>query len=622
MEIIFVGQKLQEAKLAHPKLNALQADDTLYTILTLQPQGRIRITDSSIGNADSADAKRKTLSLFQGVAAMENQPDLLVSPEYSIPWDALLESLEAGITPQPGKLWVLGCESFPLGHLNEFRKRLGPKVVILDDDISSKKITTQRYRNPLVYVFVTQSEDKTSERLVLLVQYKTEASGDAGNTEATGMLPGQNVYLFGRAPYEVRLVTLICSDVFGFTSNLIEKYYDGLLLLHIQLNNSPRHLLYKKYRQELFSFGGRTELICLNWAENIISVDENGENEHKWENICGSAWYLSPPEFDTSDERIKENHAHGIYYTRHEPIKAHALLFHYQPRAFLLQATKVYHHGIPKPRSTRSGPRALKTFIWLNKSGIWSEASTPIDQPNDGFEILLNRASGGAIDLEDLRALYRLGPVSAERAMAIATGEIGPKHNWHEASHMDFMKLCEQEIVRRVTITQDPAPEARVSRSTRLGAARIIAELRGEGTYAWPACVEALGQGFRFSWSKKHPNRNVLAADGTMATVIHAGLVGDPSDLERLDQRVRKTLAGPPPEPERALSDEQEKNYHWHHYATKAERLCVLYSTAAGSKHYVSPRDSFFTSPSGQSSVDIAIPSFRLVADDYPRAQP
>lgn len=620
MEVVLVGHKLQEAGLAHPNLNVLQADDSLYTVLALQPEGRIRITESSIGHEDSEGAKRKMLSLLQSVAAMDSQPDLVISPEYSIPWDALIESLEAGVVPQPGKLWVLGCESLPLGQLQKIRERLGSRVVVLDDDISPRQPTTQKYRNPLAYVFKTKSQENTSEHLVLLVQYKTEPSGDPKNTEATGMLPGKNVYLFGRGPGEVRLMTLICSDVFGFSNNLVKQHYDGLLLLHVQLNNSPRHLTYKKYRQELFECKGRTELICLNWAENIISVDQDGKNESKWKNICGSAWYLLPPEFDVSDERIRDNHMHGVYYTRYEPIRVHALQFHYQPRAFLLQATKVYHHGISKPRSTLSGPKAIKTLVWAEARSTWAEPSTPDEQPNDGFENLLNSAGAGSIDLEDLRALYRQWPVSAERAMAIAAGEFGPDGNWHEPPRIDSMKLCEQEIVRRVTVTQDPDPEARRFRSTRLGAIKIIAELRGSA-YTWPACVEALRKGFHFRWSHTFPSRNVEAADGTVATVVHAGVVGDPVALELLDLRARKTLAGPPPEPERALTESQEKWRHLYHYATKPERLCILYSTANGSKHYINPGAASFTSPAGQSPVDIGASSFRRVADDQHGAQ-
>lgn len=615
MKIIPVGQRLKDAGLAHPKLNALQADDTLYTVLALQPKGHIRITEYSIGHADSADAKRKMQSFFRLFNSLENQPDLVISPEYSVPWDALLDSIEADITPQLGKLWVLGCESLPLGGLAAIRERLGEKAVVLDDDVSPKLLTTQKYRNPLVYVFRTQSDEDQSERLVLLVQYKTEASGDPGNTEITGMLPGEFVYIFGLAPNEVRLMTLICSDVFGFNAPLMDEHYDGLLLLHIQLNNGPRHLLYKRYRPELFAPGGRTELVCLNWAENVVSVDQEGENEHRWNNICGSAWYLLPPEFDVSDERINENHRHGVYYTRHEPIRVHALQFHYRQRAFLFQTTKVCHHAIPKPRSIRSGPRVLKTFAWSEDQSDWTEPRAPDELPDDGFGAQLDRVRGPQIDLEDVRDLYRSGPVLVERAMAITAGQFGPKANWHEPPRIDSMQLCEQEIVRRVTVTQDPSPEASSFRSARLSSVRAIAELRG-AAYGWPAPVEVLRQGFKFHWSPTFPNRNVIAENGTVATVVYAGLIGDLKGLEVLDQRARKTLAGPPPEPERALSQEQEQGFMRQHYATRAERLCILYATATGTKHYVSPQGTSFSRPAGQSAVDIGVPSFGRPAVD------
>ena len=222
-------------------------------------------------------------------ATVGSQPDLVVSPEYSVPWEALLEAVEQGIVPEEGKLWVLGCESMPLGRLDAVRQRLGGRAVVLDDDVSSGNRTTQQYRNPLVYVFRTKRSVDKSTCLVLLIQYKTVPSGNPENTEATGMLPGVSVYAFGTLPNEVRLITLNCADIFGFSKELIDSYYQGLLLLHIQLNKSPRQLLFKKYRQELFAAAGETELLCLNWADSVVSVDANNANEHSWNNICGSA---------------------------------------------------------------------------------------------------------------------------------------------------------------------------------------------------------------------------------------------------------------------------------------------------------------------------------------------
>lgn len=212
MEVVPVSNVLGEdpRRLLPPRLTALQADDALYTVLSLQPKGRIRITEGSIGHADAAAAAILAIDFFR--LAMEAKPDLLVSPEYSVPWEVLLQLLERGAGPERGKLWVLGCESLPLRQLTAYRERLGERVVIVDEG-EEGPITTQRYRNPLVYLFRTASEVDGAEHLVMLVQYKTVVSGDESNTEARGMLPGKAVYVFGHRPAEVHLMTEVAPVV-------------------------------------------------------------------------------------------------------------------------------------------------------------------------------------------------------------------------------------------------------------------------------------------------------------------------------------------------------------------------------------------------------------------------
>lgn len=250
----------------------------------------------------------------------------------------------------------------------------------------------------------------------------------------------------------------------------------------------------------------------------------------------------------------------------------------------------------------------------------WIEPRTPDEFPDDGFCAQLNRVSAGGIELEDLRDLYQTGPIAVERAMAITAGQFGIPADWHSPTRIDSMRLCEHEVVRRVTVTQDPAVEAVAFREGRFALTGVVAELR-ENDYAWPSSVEVLRKGFKFSWLPRFPNRNVVAVDGTRATVVNAGLVVDPQILDRLDQKVRKTLAGPPPEPERELSQEQEKQFQEQHYATRAERFCIIYMTGTGPKNYLSGRDIMFTRQSGQSAVDIGVPSFTLFAENMPGAQ-
>lgn len=614
MDIVPVEQILSAhpMRLAHPRLAALQADDTLYTVLALQPEGRIRITDSSIGHADVAGAAEKIRAFLDLAMGMERKPDLVVCPEYSVPWEVLLQLIESGAGPQTGKLWVLGCESLPLGQLQAYRERLRDRAIIIDEGEAGAVITTQRYRNPLVYLFTTQSGLDATEHLVMLVQYKTATSGDRGNTESKGMLVGNTIYVFGRQPGEVRLITLICSDVFALTKEQIDAYYDGLLLLHIQLNNDPRHLLYKEYRPKLFAYGSdRTELLCLNWGAGVVSISGEEATELEWKNIGGSAWYLRPQGFDSSDRHVSENHKHGLYYTRYEPVRVHALQFHYAPCVFHLEVTKVFHHAVLKPKTHLIGPRALGAFHWVHNLKQWWPPEKVDDWPADGFSKLLAGACNG-VDLADLAGVYGQGPVDVERVLAISAGEFGPKENWYEAPNIDSVQLCQHEIVRRITVTLDP--EGAAFRSSRLATAHTLAALRAAG-HSWPKEVEFLRTGFKLRWSQAFPHRNVEANDGTLATVIYAGQFGDPVQLERIDQKARQTLAGHIPEPLKALSAEGLREHRKQHYA-KVARLCILYSSGAAIKTFTSPMSAAINSPAGASHVDISVPAARHVADE------
>jgi hypothetical protein len=606
MELVPISTALaQHAKrLRAPKLSALQADDTLYTVLCLQPPGRVRITDDAIGHSEVAEWCEQVGDFFRLVLDLESEPDLVVCPEYSVPWEALLQFLERGGRPQRGKLWALGCESLLLRQLDAYRERLGDRVIVIDEGEGPRPITTQRFRNPLVYLFVSPSDFDGGDHLVMLVQYKTEASGDAVNTEARGMLPGNAVYVFGQPPSEVRLMTLICSDVFGLRDKDIVAYYDGLLLLHIQLNNNPRHALYKPYRVKLFGYAGRTELLCLNWAADVVVVDERGGECAEWHNIGGSAWYSSSAQLDSSDATVSKNHAHGLYYTRARA--AHVLQLHYSARAFLIEATKVFHHGVIAPRTHLTGPRALSTYVWDAGASAWQVANEKRSQPADGFSELLARVGHGTCDMSDLENVYAVSPMHVERTLAISAGEFGPKLNWYHASNVDSMQLCEQEILRRLTVTLDPQGDE--FRSRRMASARTICDLR-QAAFQWPTEVEFLKDGFSLTWSEAAPNRNVVARDGRFATVIYVGQLGDPGVVEKIDQRARQTL-GAVPEAEQLLSAEDERARRKKHLAQVA-RLCVLYGTATGTMVYSNPASTAIASPVGASAVDISVPAQR-----------
>ena len=600
LNLIPLTDALATEKLPHPKLNVLQANTELYSVLALQPKGDVLATADGIGHVDLAAAFAMMEGFLNLATAGDNTPDLLVAPEYSMPWEVLLSAVEKGVVPSVGKLWALGCESLPMGELDAVRARLGNKAVVIDEKPDFASATTQRYLNPLVYIFRTVHESG-EERLVLLVQYKTEVSGDGHNTEATGMFPGRNVYLLGRQPDEVRLLTLICSDAFKFQGDLVKGVYQGLLVLHVQLNNNPRHPLYKPYRKELFKYGGDTEVLCLNWASNVELREGTLGKAVNWKNIGGSAWYLRSPQANRTDAHLSANQRRGIYYTRYEPLRVDALQFHYAPRAFLLKATKVVHHGVLGAASYRTGPSAIGTFEWAPKQRIWAPVAEDID---DGFAAIVERSRLG-LDLTEWKEMHTTNPIDVERVLAICAGNFGPATDWHSVTKLDSMKMCENEVMWRATVDLDP--EAADFRAKRFSAGRTLTALRAQG-YEWPVEVSFLKDGFRFSWSQQHPHRNAIAANGQVATLVYAGAITDGDRLAVIDTQARQALAHIP-EPETVLNSEEEVRAHRLYHQSRVPRVCILYHDGMQVKHYRNFRERKISVPAGDGPVSISTPA-------------
>lgn len=600
LNLIPLTDVLSPEKLEHPKLNVLQANAELYTVLALQPKGDVLATAGGIGHADAALAS-ETMHAFLSLATEgDSPPDLVIAPEYSTPWEVLQNAVEIGVVPTLGKLWALGCESLPLGGLDAVRARLGGKAIVIDEKPNFAVATTQRYLNPLVYLFRT-NDASGAEHLVLLVQYKTEVSGDGHNTEATGMFAGRNIYLLGRQPDEVRLLTLICSDAFKFQGDLVTDVYQGLFVLHIQLNNNPRHPLYKPYRKELFKYGGDTEVFCLNWAANVELREDATAQPINWKNIGGSAWYLRPPQADRTDAHLSANQRMGLYYCRYEPLRVDALQFHYAPRAFLLRATKVLHHGVIGAASYRTGPSAIAAFEWSPQQKIWAPVRESI---NDGFSSIVERSRQG-IDLDEWNAMHTANPINVERVLSICAGTFGPAGDWHNVTKLDSMKMCENEVMWRATVDLDP--EAADFRARRFSAGRTLTALRAQ-EYVWPVEVGFLNDGFRFSWSKQNPHRNALADNGQFATIVYAGAITDAQRLDSIDSQARQALAHIP-EPEHVLTSEDDIQAHRLHHQSLVRRICILYQDGGQIRPYRNIRERKISVPASDGPVSISIPA-------------
>ena len=524
---------LKEEHLEYPCLSVLQSNESLYTALLVQPEAHIQVRDEFIRNADRAGA----YAMYDAIAreASTQSVELLVTPEYSFPWETIEALLQDDISPDIGQLWVLGCESLSLKDLPTLKERFSQWAKVLHEPLPEQPATA-RYLDPLVYIFRTETSETHESRLVMVVQFKTTPSGDRSNIEATCMARGNDVYLF-ESGNEVRLITIICSDAFEFTDKIVKANYENLLLLHIQLNESPRHEPYMRYRRLLYDFPcDQTELICLNWAEKFCFDIKDNSPILKMSNISESSWHSKSSKFATEDAHIEQNHRFGLYYTRDVEQHRHMLHFTYKPAAFLLQATQTRHHGVEAARSRRRGPELTHTYHWDIATTRWVNAAHPVD---DGFVAMTNTYGGSATVLNNS---HTTSPLATERLACISSGDFGPMKNWHAVNQLPTMNLEPRtEVMKRITVTQDPAGNP--FRDKCIRTIKTLATIPAKDL-PLPSRLEDLKNGYSFEWHPDTPNCNVIStARNLRATLIYAGEDILEADLNTLHARASATVA-------------------------------------------------------------------------------
>jgi hypothetical protein len=420
MQITPVNEILAPAGLGAPVLHVLIPNEDNYSVLLLQPKGLISADATGVHHADGISAAKQFRAFLD--EARRTNAELAVTPEYSMPWATLLEQLKAGHGPRKGALWVLGCESVTYDELAAIKLGVAPQATLLYETL---KPDAKRFVDPLAYVFVSPASNGTDpDKLVILVQFKTFPMGDIGHFEINGMQRGHKVYQFGGATNSLRLVSLICSDALNFLDEQAKAIYDRTLVLHIQLNQKPRQEQFKQYRSRLMRFAGdSTEIICLNWAENVFET--SGAHSKCWHNISGSAWYLRPDKFDDADQTLITNHRRGLYYTWLLALRSHALFFNYHPATYLLAATKVDHIGVSASLSRRRGPQLVETRCWDEATSSWIAQTNPVD----GFSSIVPES--GQVQ-HQVKRVADTNPFNAERLLALCAGKIGISQEWYK----------------------------------------------------------------------------------------------------------------------------------------------------------------------------------------------
>ena len=545
MEIEPIQRILESEGLGVPRLNALIPNVDNYKLLLMQPQGDIEASPTRVRNFDR-DLAQVQFGQFLS-DALATQADLVVTPEYSMPWQVITEAIQAGRTPVPGKLWALGCESIKYSELDELKAELAPQATVLFEPLDPDP---ERFLDPLAYVFVAPVlEDDGATRLVVLVQFKTYPMGDPDHFEVNGLQRGTCIYQFGGiARQEIKLVSLICSDAFAFLDPQAQAVYDRGLVIHIQLNPKPRQEQFRLYRDRLLRFqGDATELICLNWAGNVHLRSNGGEIA--WGNIAGSAWYLKPDKFDFRDDTLHANHKLGLYYTWLKDLYVHSLFFNYEPATYLLNSTKVAHVGVPAAVSRRRGPQLSKTCVWNAETAAW----TIQNSAQDGFSSIVGE-SGDAKD--NIKQISDQNPLFAERVLALCAGGVGSADDWYTVRQLDSCMIGASEIIFRLTFCQDTDQSACDFRIARLRCCGHLWNILNTAD-ALPPALEDFKNGFRLEWSPEFPHQNAISNQGLRATVVYMGEDRNVTQVEAVAKRLAEFLHRTTSDPDQSLQARQ-----------------------------------------------------------------
>lgn len=474
-------ERLIASGLSIVPLVALTPDEKPYSQYILQPCGAVDADANGVRNRDVKSATIRHNAFIK--LASDANADLVVTPEYSTPWQSIRHILENGLTPQPGSLWILGCESTTPNELEQLSKEHQDVFWIFE---SIPQTNTQTFLDP-VCILLNFQDANGDHKLVIAVQFKMQCMVDHQcYLERDHMLLGTERYILRNSGDSVHLAVLICSDSLTFSQqDLPNPLHTPYLLVHVQLNTDPFHQTFKNYRYQTYNLGGdNCEIVCSNWAaDSSIAIDTVGEIRTPY---GGSAYYLKTRDINLKDDIVNANHVNGLYFAYCTPLHFNMFNFNYAEYVFALQTTKSSQLAAAPALQKRTGPNMLAAHTWDPKNEIW----TPQEFTDSGFEKCCQDAG------IDHNIFKGRAPLANERLLAISTGHISStrKNKWYHPIELLMFRTNSEETTYQFTFTQHPDIEAHEKRSRLLRQMhRLVTEILVDEN-SFPPCVSDLSE--------------------------------------------------------------------------------------------------------------------------------
>jgi hypothetical protein len=293
---------VQENSRVVPDFRFLQTTSADFRLMRMQPSGVLLANHRSGVYSPNPLHLNKCREAL--IIANTEHVDVLLTPEYSVPLDLIDEIVRnPHLQPLQGTLWCLCCEGV------EWEAFLNHIIIWEENAFVSRKTMDELQRSSfigcLLYIFLSHS----GEKLCIVPQFKCQHMREALDVcERAGLSIGNKIVLFGEKSPN-RLATIICADAYHeeirtsriFFQEGVERKY---IILHPQLNNSPRHSEMSELRTNMFNWecGYHTLYITANWATGT-TIELEGLQQHRteikgpWSSVyrryisSGQSWY-------------------------------------------------------------------------------------------------------------------------------------------------------------------------------------------------------------------------------------------------------------------------------------------------------------------------------------------
>ncbi len=506
-----IQQTLAGRNLHLPTLNVLVPDVHPYEMLAIQTGGEVATGPDFVGHADRVGATAKFTAFLQ--LAVEADADLVLTPEYSCPWDALTAHVAHRPFPKQGKLWAIACESITPAQLQGIIVN-HPQVEWVHDGIPAG---AGRFLDVLVYMFRAEHTGG-GWRNVVVLQFKTHPMGGTAFEQAN-LIRGSAIYFWHNPVDNIRLISLICSEALAFDQAAAQQCRFDLhayIVLHPQLNPNPRHPDISAYRGYVFAHqaGANIDVFALNWARGFVLLGVASTSG-------GSALYTKAPQFIASDARLDANHRKGMFYSHWARHRTELCVLSFDEH--------VFHFRIHKPRqdalaveASRTGPEMLALRHWVVADGVW----TISPDVNDGYAQYCGTFQEPQCDY------FVTAPTNAvdrERLLTLTSGQLRTARDWHMVRHIPAFVAEADERTKRLTFTHEAAAESQEFRRLHVSAFIKLQRTVLPNPANFPPTIHDLSANWRLHPPcAEHDFRfNLSPSDGPSqgATAIFVGLM-------------------------------------------------------------------------------------------------